>query len=157
MDILFSLEPRFEDQGTILFDEMEEVSEVIFILEGQYDIGYTINRSYKYKMRFNRVDIIGAYGATFNKRSLFIIKATEKIQGYFIRKKNWIKVIRNPVNTEMCSIMQEKIKKDYEELFLPLMKAYKQKDISKLHNRCDYDNILQVTNINRSPLPNNKN
>jgi hypothetical protein len=33
--------------------------------------------------------VIGAYGATFNKRALFIYRTKTQCEGFFIRKRNW--------------------------------------------------------------------
>ena len=41
--IIKSLEPRREDEKTILFEELDEFSELIFFMNGQYMIGYSIN------------------------------------------------------------------------------------------------------------------
>lgn len=43
MDLLHHLEPRFEPKETILIDELDEVNEVLFFPEGQYEIGFEIN------------------------------------------------------------------------------------------------------------------
>ena len=40
MMILTNLKPRFEKQGEILFEELEEVNEILFISKGEVDIGY---------------------------------------------------------------------------------------------------------------------
>ena len=44
IDLLSTLEPRKEEKGTILLNELDEVNEVIFFDNGAYEIGYEINR-----------------------------------------------------------------------------------------------------------------
>ena len=44
LDLMNNLLPRHEVAGTILIEELESVLEVIFILEGQIEIGYEINK-----------------------------------------------------------------------------------------------------------------
>lgn len=44
LQLLQYLEPRHEDAGTILFQELDEINEVIFIETGECDIGYEINK-----------------------------------------------------------------------------------------------------------------
>ena len=44
LGILQSLEPRHEYKGTILFEELQEISEIIFISKGNIDIGYELNK-----------------------------------------------------------------------------------------------------------------
>ena len=44
MEVLTNLEPRHELKGKVLFEELEEISEIIFISKGNIDIGYEINK-----------------------------------------------------------------------------------------------------------------
>jgi len=44
MEVLTNLEPRHELKGKVLFEELEEISEIIFISKGCIDIGYEINK-----------------------------------------------------------------------------------------------------------------
>lgn len=37
------LEPRFEKKDTILFNELEDINEVLFIMDGEFEIGFEIN------------------------------------------------------------------------------------------------------------------
>ena len=74
MDILFSLEPRIELANKILFDELEEMNEVLFIDNGVFEIGYDFNGEKKFPIRYKNTTVIGAYGLTFNKRSQFIYR-----------------------------------------------------------------------------------
>jgi hypothetical protein len=41
--IFQNLEPRFEQAGDILYEELEEIDEIIFITEGIVDIGFDLN------------------------------------------------------------------------------------------------------------------
>ena len=43
MDILQALEPRLEPKNVILFNELEEVNEVLFFITGTHEIGYELN------------------------------------------------------------------------------------------------------------------
>ena len=45
--LLMSLEPRFETRGTILIDELDEVSEITFVTHGQCVIGFDFNKEKK--------------------------------------------------------------------------------------------------------------
>jgi len=70
--ILINLEPRFEKAGTILYDELDEVNEVLFMNNGEVDVGFKINGQAKFIIRFHCGTIIGAYNCTFSKRTSFI-------------------------------------------------------------------------------------
>ena len=52
-------------------------------------IGYEINKVHRYCIKFTDKVIIGAYGATFNKRAAFIYKTMTPVEGFFIRKEAW--------------------------------------------------------------------
>ena len=51
-EIILNLEPRHEHAGSVLFKELDEVNELIFISKGEVDVGYTLNGEVKYVLRF---------------------------------------------------------------------------------------------------------
>ena len=93
MDILQALEPRLEPKNVILFNELEEVNEVLFFITGTHEIGYELNGIQKYVLKFKNTIPIGAYPITFDQRSLFIYKTVTNCEGYFIRKNNWKEIM----------------------------------------------------------------
>lgn len=53
--------------------------------------------------------MIGAYGVTFSKRSLFIYKTVAyknytMCEGYFIRKKEWLEIINNEDHEDVIKV-----------------------------------------------------
>ena len=77
VDILLSLEPRFEPKDKILINENEEWLEVLFFTQGIYLVGFEINRKKYFVLNFNsanNMEAIGAYGCMFNERALFTYK-----------------------------------------------------------------------------------
>ena len=38
------LEPRKQEKDVIMYNELDEVNEVIFFIKGEYDVGFEINR-----------------------------------------------------------------------------------------------------------------
>ena len=40
MDFLLNLEPRNEEAGVIVYNELDEINEVIFFNKGTYEIGF---------------------------------------------------------------------------------------------------------------------
>lgn len=93
LQILTHLWPRFEHKGTVLFEELEEISEVIFLSKGLVDIGYEINKKKKYVMRFTDQVVIGAYNCCFNTRASFIYRCKSDCSGYSIRKSDWKRIL----------------------------------------------------------------
>jgi hypothetical protein len=75
-----------------LYNELDEVNEVIFFNKGDFDVGFEINRERYFVVRYQNnqnANIIGAYGATFNKRSKFIYKTASYCEGFYVRKTKW--------------------------------------------------------------------
>jgi len=64
-------------------------------------IGFQLDNK-RYFPSYFKKNPIGAYGCTFNKLALFIYKTTEAMEALFIRKKNWIKIIKNDDYKELA-------------------------------------------------------
>lgn len=45
IQILRSLEPRYYHSNTIIYNELEEILEMTFVLKGSYRVGYEINKT----------------------------------------------------------------------------------------------------------------
>jgi hypothetical protein len=84
------LEPFREKGKTVLKEELDEFNEIMFVNKGKVMIGYEINKEKRYCIAYHDKIVIGAYGITFNQRAAFIYAALTPIEGYFIRKTNWI-------------------------------------------------------------------
>ena len=89
IEILKSLEPRIFGDREIIYVELDEVNEILFIEQGDYDIGYEVNKTEKYKLRLGQHTVIGAFNICFNKRQIFIHRTHTECKGYSIRKSNW--------------------------------------------------------------------
>lgn len=73
-EIMASLEPRQEFSKVLLFDENDEINEVIFFIKGVIDLGYKINKKEIYCLRLHKDSLLGAYNLCTNKRTKFIYK-----------------------------------------------------------------------------------
>jgi hypothetical protein len=51
--ILQKLEPIEKKAGIVLYEELDEFSEVLFFLTGSYDVGYTLNRNQHFPLRLS--------------------------------------------------------------------------------------------------------
>ena len=95
--LLTKLEPRFENPKTIIFEELDDVEEIIFVHKGSVVVGYEINKVKKYNLVLKDKAIIGAHDVTFNKKSQFVYSTLSRIEGFFIRRENWLEILReNP-------------------------------------------------------------
>tara|TARA_B110000285_G_C15110831_1_gene611009 strand:- start:487 stop:900 length:414 start_codon:yes stop_codon:yes gene_type:complete len=101
LDMMHHLEPRYEEKDEIVFDELEEITEVVLYVKGKFDIGFELNNERYFVKRFqnsassvsNTGAMIGAHGVAFNKRSRFVYKTASRCSGFFIRKRNWCEVM----------------------------------------------------------------
>jgi hypothetical protein len=60
------LEPRYEKKHTIVYDELDEFNEIIFVNKGKVLIGYEINKQKRYCLQYTDNCVIGGFGCTFN-------------------------------------------------------------------------------------------
>ena len=87
--VLSKLEPRLEKAETILIQELDDFTEILFFSKGQIDIGFEINRKKYYVLRKKRSIVIGDHACTFNHTSKYIYKTHTQCEGFSIRKKHW--------------------------------------------------------------------
>ena len=66
--IMQYLEPRQFETNDIIYNELETVSELYFVMEGRFDIGYIINREAKYRLQFGDRAVIGGFNLVYDKR-----------------------------------------------------------------------------------------
>ena len=92
-EILRCLNPRFEDAGTTLLNEMDEVGEIVFISKGELAVGFEINKQQYFAIKYDKPTVIGAFHVTFFQRVTFIYKCVTRIEGYYIYKKNWLEIL----------------------------------------------------------------
>ena len=89
MEIMYALEPIHTCSNTILFNELEEVDEVLFFTKGIHDIGYELNTEKIFVLRYENSNPLGAYNVTFDERSEYIYKTHTDCDGFFIRRNKW--------------------------------------------------------------------
>ena len=142
--LLKSLEPRQEDAFTMLFEELDEIREVIFIEKGECDVGYEINKKKKFVIRYSNATVIGGYNCTFNKRAIFCYRTKTLCEGYSVRKKKWMDLIDEEVFPNISKTLQENVKNDYLKNIKEKVLACKKKHIAKYHKRKDFQQMLTI-------------
>ena len=125
--ILNNLEPRYEHQGTIVINELDEFGELTFVCKGKVGIGYEINKVKKYCIVYEHRCIIGAYGATFGQRSAFVYCALTDISGYFIRKAKWVLMMEE--HPDVAFVMKRTILCNYFSSVKYKLQSRKKKDV----------------------------
>jgi len=123
-DFLSKLEPRYEKKGQVLLSENESISEILFFYTGSWCVGYELNKIAYFKIKidsgtiddaYRKGSIIGAYSATFNKRSPFAHKTLTVCEGFMIRRHNWNSIL------EDHPLMENEMKLNVIKLFRPMM------------------------------------
>jgi hypothetical protein len=139
MEMLMKLEPRYEPAGTILVDELDEMTEIIFVYEGDINVGYEINKQKKYCFKFKDKCVIGSYGINFDQRACFIYQASTKMQGYSIRKSNWHKLMEE--NSEIQFYMRRNALIQYMTEIRSKVMVHKKRAVDDFKKRNDHQMI----------------
>lgn len=137
--LLTKLEPRFEHRRTIIYDELEDVNDLLFVHKGKVVVGYEINKQKKYTLVLRDKAIIGDNDVTFGKKSEFIYTALTNIEGFFIRNQNWQHILRS--NPDVASQVIIKIAMKYIKDIQLRVVCKKNSAIERLRNRPEFNVI----------------
>jgi hypothetical protein len=140
--IMTYLEPRIEKAGSVLFEELDEINEVIFIMMGTIEIGFEINKTRKFVIRFDKSHMQGAYNCIFDERSMFIVMCKTECSGYFIRKHKWKSVLKE--FPDVRDQFQQMCHEEYTLKIKNKMIEIKDKYLRKYKSRADFNQILSV-------------
>ena len=92
ISFLRMLVPRHYHSGEIIYEELEEISEITFVEKGSYYVGYDINKSKKMRLHFPPGNLIGAINCLFLKKSWHIYQCKFDINGYAISRSDWLTI-----------------------------------------------------------------
>ena len=96
VETLSCLEPRREFTGVILFNELDDFTEILFFNKGSIQLGYELNRK-RYFILEQKNAVIGDHGCIFNHRCSHIYRTSSTCEGYYIRKLQMKNIMeRNP-------------------------------------------------------------
>lgn len=151
-DLVQNMEPRFEYANTIVYTELDEITEVIFFIDGQFDIGFEINGKQIFVLRYTNSTTksksygegIGEHGCTLNKTSRFIYKTTQYCEGYFIRKRAWAEILT--CNSYVAKAYTDKINQRHAKQVLKIAKV-KKVEIEKLYQTAHVDQYKFVASF----------
>jgi len=150
IDVLSRLEPISFPAKHYIYNELDDVNEVIFIESGMYDIGYEINKKTIHKLRFPHKTVIGAFEVCFDKRVLFIYKTFQECKGYLIRKKQFRELEKE--HPELYDGMKKKAMFTYiQKIRRPLLE-FKEEDIEFYDRRADYKQVLALRNYDENEI-----
>lgn len=70
----------------IIFTELQEPTEMYFVIKGTFNYGYEINKRRKFRLQGSDHSILGGYQCIFNYRHQYVIKSVTEIQGFMIKR-----------------------------------------------------------------------
>ena len=85
MAILTNLFPRFEHAGEVMYEELDEVNEAVFISKGKVDVGFMLSGKCHYVLRFTNGIMVAAYECTLKLRTFGVYKCKTDCEGYSIK------------------------------------------------------------------------
>ena len=143
--LLRNLEPRREESEVILFHELDDVTEILFMNKGSLDMGFELNRKKYFVFRQRNKLIIGDQECTYNQKSMYIYKTHTVCLGHFIRKLNWLKIMND--FPEIAGHLKKNISKHF--FFVQVkINLKKRQEILRLKQRSDIDQIMTVSSKN---------
>lgn len=142
MQILRNLEPRLEKAGSILIEELDEVNEIFYVIKGQVDIGYELNKAKKFVIRYQDKTVIGGYNCTFNKKAIFVYKCRTECEGYTIRKKCWLEILET--YEVIADYVKDNVQKDYQSVIRTKVLKAKEQYMLKIQRRADLQQIMTI-------------
>lgn len=148
MQVLSHLEPRKDEPNKIIFNEIDDFTEVIFYLKGCIDVGFNVNNTYYFVLRKNKSQVVADHGCTFNHKSAFIYKTHTVCEGYFIRKQNWHEIMESCA--EITDQLKQRIITKYLLQIKLKVKSAKRRIMQKLMQRSDIQQIMALENIDQN-------
>ena len=134
------LEPRIEKAGTLLLDEMETTSEILFVDRGTVAIGYEVNHQKYYILKYKNLCVLGAYGLVFDQRTEFLFTAITDVQGFCIRRENWKNLLRD--NKEVEKAMKISALQFYQKNIKLKIMPFKKRTVDEFNARNDIQFII---------------
>ena len=86
IELMQCLEPRKYYEGELIYEELQEVLEITFIMTGTYQVGYEINKLVKMKIQLPLGTSFGGFNCFFLKRTMFVYKCKMLMTGYAMRR-----------------------------------------------------------------------
>ena len=89
MELLGALEPKQFNIDEMIYNELDDFSEVLFFQKGKAKVGFYVNHKKYFVLMKQNGFTVGDYGCTFNRKAAFIYQAHTMCDTFFIRKRQW--------------------------------------------------------------------
>lgn len=142
MYLMNSLEYRQFPNKYVIAYELDECTEILFIEQGRYNIGYDINKKIYFRKQLGALSIIGGYQLMNTLRFEFIYQACTVVKAQAIRKKKFHELIKQW--PKFKNAMNIKFWRQYGHIvYLPLIKR-KNIDIRDQTFRADFSSVMYL-------------
>jgi hypothetical protein len=143
LKLLRGMQPRKYSNGEIIFNQLAEVGEVIFVEHGDVDVGFEISYKRYWVLRLFDHSIIGGLNCMANLTTFFLYRcASENFNGYSIKKDVWMSLMKD--YDDISLFVSRKIAIDYTtKIRTPVMFEQNRK-LQNLQQRHDQRHIQVI-------------
>lgn len=145
MKIMKSLEPRKEEREVILFNELDDFTEVLFFHKGKVKVGFHINHKQYFVLMKQKGFCIADHGCTFNHKSNFIYKTHTLCEGFFIRKASWHEIMEE--ENDITMQLKQYIIRSYLMKTQIKVQCMKKRIIKLIGNRSHFQQMMHLQDI----------
>ena len=145
-----NLHPLKIEKNEMILSELDEVFDAFFVCNGQYDIGYEMNKRQRFIIRYTKSTVIGGFEVLYDRRSHYNYKAYTVVTGYFIRKKPF-REMSSEYPEFIQNIRRTMLQERYKKL-MPIMKRAKAQDLSKIKRRADFKQIITMRDFDEGEI-----
>jgi hypothetical protein len=140
LQFLQRLESRMCFANEEIYQELDDVREILFFHTGSVDLGYEINKKKIFKLRLKEPNVLGAFYVSFSRKAMFITKAYTQCEGFSIRTDNWVQILSDA--PDVARAFKPKILMDfYREVRKPML-VQKNRDIKNICRNSKWDKSL---------------
>ena len=133
ISLFMQLEPRFAEKGVVIYSELEEINDMLFIEKGVVDVGFEITKKSYMVLRIEKGSIIGAFNCMTEKRNQFIYKCRSSIEGYMLRKTAWFEIKED--FAEIADILLDNVKTNFLKRIKNKVEEQKQRFIDMIKEK----------------------
>lgn len=121
-NIMENLQIRKFIKGTIIVKELDECNEVLFVIDGRYNVGYEVNKKVSYRKQFGSSTLIGGFQMWYKKRFIFVYKVHSDLMCYGLRRQECYKIMAKFPDFHKI-IKQKTLRHYFDNIYRPLMKS----------------------------------
>ena len=135
-----------------IYSELDDVSQVTYVMKGKYRVGYEVNRKETLKIQLTKGSKIGAFECCYDKRSIYVYRAVTEVEGFFITKKNWKQLEAD--HPMFFTFIRRQALEQFVHVIRYNLEKCKEKVVNHYDKRSDYEQVLVLRDYNADELKN---